>query len=288
MEGRSMDLICDERPSDSPFVETIWRSHSEHDITFISMAEIHCGVVVMKHEGKAILTVRGPETGPTHAFCPADAEFFGIQFRAGAFMPNLPARIVMDRHDVNLPEASRKSFWLNGSAWQFPDYENADTFVGRLVRDGLLVYDPVIGAALNGQPAGMSLRTVQRRFLQATGLTHDLMYQIERARHATTLLKQGLPILDTVDQAGYFDQSHLTRSLKHFIGLTPAQIMDQNRSERLSFLYKTTSLSRVTILSTIDENNEKNPIRVPVAEWSRGSARKPMSSRQTPMVVSFD
>jgi len=35
---------------------------------------------------------------------------------------------------------------------------------------------------------------------------------------------------------------HLTRALKHFIGLTPAQIMDRSRSLQLSFLYKTAPL----------------------------------------------
>jgi methylphosphotriester-DNA--protein-cysteine methyltransferase len=39
-----------------------------------------------------------------------------------------------------------------------------------------------------------------------------------------TLLRQGASILDTVYQAGYFDQPHLTRALKRFTGQTPAQI----------------------------------------------------------------
>jgi methylphosphotriester-DNA--protein-cysteine methyltransferase len=39
------------------------------------------------------------------------------------------------------------------------------------------------------------------------------------------LLQQGVSILDTVDQAGYFDQPHLTRALKHLMGQTPAQII---------------------------------------------------------------
>jgi methylphosphotriester-DNA--protein-cysteine methyltransferase len=69
-------------------------------------------------------------------------------------------------------------------------------------------------------------------------LTQNTLYQISRAQYATTLLKEGVSILETMDQAGYFDQPHLTRSLKHFIGLTPAQIADERRIERLSFLYK--------------------------------------------------
>lgn len=238
-----MDLMCDERPSDSPFVERIWRSWGVHIDPFISMADSHYAMVVTKYRDKAIMTVRGPETMATPATGLADAEFFGIQFRVGTFMPDLPPQMVMDRRDLHLPGANSKSFWLHGSAWQFPDFENADTFVDWLARDGLLVSDPIVAAVLRGQAVEQSLRTVQRRFLQATGLAHNSINRIERARYATSLLKGGLPILDTVYAAGYFDQPHLTRSLKHFIGLTPAQVLDQNRSERLSFLYKTSSLS---------------------------------------------
>jgi AraC-like DNA-binding protein len=235
-----MDLMCEERPSDSPFVERVWRSRSDRAGEFISCAEIHCGIVVTKIEGRAILTVRGPEIRATPAYCPADAEFFGIQFKPGAFMPDLPAKLVMDRQDVNLPEANSKSFWLKGAAWQFPDYDNVEAFVERLAHDELLVYDPVVGAILRRQPVDMSLRTVQRRFLAATGLTHNTLFTIERARYATTLLKQGVSILDVVEQAGYADQPHLTRALKHFMGQTPAQIISKSRLEKLSFLFKTT------------------------------------------------
>lgn len=233
-----MDLICEERLSDAPYVERIWRNQGELAGPFISIAEIECGLAVTKYRGRTTITLRGPASRATPAFCPPDAEFIGIQFKAGVFLSKLPAKMIMDRQDLNLPEANSKSFWLHGCAWQYPDYENADTFVSRLVGDGLLVHDPIVGAALQGQPLEMSRRTVQRRFLQTTGLTHTTIYQIKRAQYATTLLKQGVSILDTVYQAGYFDQPHLTRSLKHFIGLTPAQIIDQSRPERLSFLYK--------------------------------------------------
>ena len=40
------------------------------------------------------------------------------------------------------------------------------------------------------------------------------------------------------DDAGYFDQPHLTRSLKRLIGQTPAELLRVG-SEELSFLYKT-------------------------------------------------
>ena len=128
--------------------------------------------------------------------------------------------------------------WLDGSAWQVPDCENADTFVVRLVRAGLLAIDPAVRAALNGELADASLRTIQRRFLRATGVTRSAARQIERARYAALLLMRGDAIADVAHAAGYFDQPHLTRSLKRLIGQTPAELL-RDGSQQLSFLYKT-------------------------------------------------
>ncbi|MDB5300801.1 MAG: AraC family transcriptional regulator [Phycisphaerales bacterium] len=234
-----MFIIFEDRPSDSPFVERIWRSHSERAGTFHSIAACHWEMVVTRHEGKTSLTVRGPETKATTADCPAYGEWFAIRFKLGAFMPLLRPGDLRDRKNVTLPDASGRSFWLNGSAWEYPDFENAETFVKRLVHAGLIAVDHSVLDVLHSQPQEQSLRTAQRHFLQATGMTHGAIHQIERARYATTLLKQGVSILDAVHEAGYYDQSHLTRSLKRLIGQTPAQIL--RAENQLSFLYNTTS-----------------------------------------------
>jgi AraC-like DNA-binding protein len=236
-----MLFTFEERPSDSPVVERIWRARSEHAGSFISLAMSHWEMVVTRQYGVTMLTVRGPETKATPLDCSGDGEWLGIRFKLGTVMPHLPASNLVDR-GVNLPDAGSRSFWLHGSAWQFPDFENADTFVDWLVRDGLVVREPVVHAALQGQLKDLSLRTAQRHFLRTTGLTHSAVRQIERARYATTLLQQGVSILDVVYEAGYFDQPHLTRSLKYYIGQTPAQILDRSRTQQLSFLYKTEPL----------------------------------------------
>src|SRR5262249_12951233 len=132
---------------------------------------------------------------------------------------------------------------LNGSAWEYPSFENAEIFVKRLVRDGLVALDPSVHAALQGQRQELSRRSAQRHFLRTTGITHSTVRQIERARYAQILLKEGVSILDTVHQAGYYDQAHLTRSLSYLIGQTPAQIM--RAEQQLSFLYKTESWCEV-------------------------------------------
>jgi AraC-like DNA-binding protein len=148
-------------------------------------------------------------------------------------MPHLPVKKLLDGETL-MPEASSKSFWLKSSAWQFPDFENADTFVDRLVRDEVLVFDPVINAMLQEQPHDLSSRSVRHHFLRATGMSRMQIYQVERAQRAADLLRQGISILDTVEEAGYFDQPHLTRSLKQWIGHTPAQIIRMSISDSQS------------------------------------------------------
>jgi AraC-like DNA-binding protein len=175
-----------------------------------------------------------------------DGEWLGIRFRLGTVMPHLPAGMLVDGA-VTLPDAGSQSFWLQGSVWPFPDFEHADAFVARLVSHDLLVRDPVVDAALQGQLNGVSVRSAQRRFLQATGLTQSTVRQIEHARLAMALLHQGASILDAVHLAGYYDQPHLTRSLKRFLGQTPAQIVGPDRLDYLSFLCKTLPNCRAMI-----------------------------------------
>jgi methylphosphotriester-DNA--protein-cysteine methyltransferase len=102
---------------------------------------------------------------------------------------------------------------------------------------------PIIDTALQGHLKDRSLSTIQRRFLQATGLTQSAVRQIERARYTTHPLQQGTSIQDTVFEAGYFDQPYLIRLLKHLIGQTPAQIREKSRPEQMPFLYKTTAFA---------------------------------------------
>lgn len=214
----------DARSADSSFVEMVWRTHSERAGTFTSVAASNWEMVITTFNGKATVTARGPETKASEADFSADAEFFGIIFKLGTFMPHLPVRTLLDRQDATLPEASSNSFWLRGSAWELPTFENADVFVDRLIRRGILVRDPVVEAAIRGHTPDMSIRSLQYRFLRTTGLTHKTIQQIERARSAASLLERGAPISDAAFELGYFDQAHMTNSLKRFIGRTPAQI----------------------------------------------------------------
>jgi AraC-like DNA-binding protein len=221
---RATELFTFElRSSRSPMIEQTWQTRSEPEQSFISVAVSHWEMVVTRQRGTARLTVRGPETKATTAPIPPDAEFFGIQFSLGTFMPGLPPGQLVD-NGLTLPQPTGTSFWLDGAGWELPGPDNADVFVDRLVRAGLLVHDPVVSAALQGDVGGLSRRSVERRVSRATGLTLGTIGQIKRAERAVELLSRGASPLDAANQAGYADQSHLTRSLSRFAGRTPAQV----------------------------------------------------------------
>jgi len=219
-----MDFVFQVRPSDAPLVERVWRTHSERAGSFISTAASQWEMVLMSYQGQTQFVLRGPATKARVVDFPAEAEFFGIVFELGTFIPHLPTVDRLNGNDVTLPASTGKKFWLNSSAWQFPDYDNADTFVTRLVRERVLVRDPVVAAVLQDQPHAVSVRSLQYRFLRSTGLSRKVIQQIERARRASELIGQGTPILDAVNETGYFDQAHLTNALKRFVGQTPVQI----------------------------------------------------------------
>jgi hypothetical protein len=139
---------------------------------------------------------------------PEDATFFGITFALGALLPHLPASRLVGG-SVATPAATRRSFWLDGSAWRLPDDGNAEEFVRRMVREGALVRDPIVAEVLRGASPDVSERTVQRRFVAATGLTRTAARQINRARRAAVLIREGVPVHEVIHRLGYFDQPHL-------------------------------------------------------------------------------
>ena len=218
-----MDYFSEGRLSDSPYIEMIWQGRVQNNYAPVCPADTRWNLLITRQNGKVRVCVEGATTQAVFKYQPEGGDFFVIKFKLGTFMPYLLPRHLLNGDSI-LPQAAHKSFWLNGFAWEFPDYDNAEVFVERLVHNDLLIRDPVVKAVLQNEPQDMSFRTVRRRFLHTTGLTYNAIQQIELAQRANVLLEQGISILDTVDQAGYADQPHLTRSMKRFIGFTPSQI----------------------------------------------------------------
>jgi AraC-like DNA-binding protein len=230
--------ICETRLSDSPYVELIWHAHSDSNQHYITIARKHWGMLIMHYQGRTSLALWGPMSKAGFIPYLDGVECICIHFKPGTFTSVFSTVRLVDKK-LEMPKATDKSFWFNSSAWKFPSYENADTFVDWLVRDGAVMFDPTVEDVLKGRETDISSRSIQRRFLHAAGLTYNKMRQIERAEYAVSLLESGISIIDTVAQAGYFDQPHMTRWLKRLMGRTPSQISRQAESSIPSFFYKT-------------------------------------------------
>ena len=224
-----MTIVFEERASDSPYIDTIMHGHTLSDGSTIRPAEIHWHMVVTKYCGNTQVIVTGPLTTSGLAQWGEGAEVLWIRLKLGTYLPHLPNRSLLDK-ETPLPGASSNSFWLKGSAWQFPNYENVDTFINKLVHEDVLAYDPLVQATLHDERLeDVASRTLRHRFLHTAGLTQTHIRQYERAQQAAALLREGVAILDTVDMMGYFDQPHLTRSLRRFVGKTPAQLLQASK-----------------------------------------------------------
>ena len=230
-------LTFEERLSDQPLIERVWRCWSGAGGRFASVATTNLEIVVARLPGESVVTIRGPETRASVADCPPRGAWTAIRFRPGVHIPALPTWLLADRKDVHLPVGADGRFLFLGRRWETPSFDNAEVFVARLVRAGALAFDDAVAATLADASRPLTARSVQRRFLRATGMTYSHLRQVHRARAAALRLSGGAPIMDVVFDSGYYDQAHLTRSLRRFIGVTPAIV--SRAEQQLSFLYKT-------------------------------------------------
>ena len=175
--------------------------------------------------GTTTVHLRGPETKATTLSCPPDTEYFGAELRVGAYLRPFPPARLANLQDAMLPTLPDGRILLDNGAWEMPTPQNLDVFIEHLERAGLLVFDPLVDELRHGGTVGnVPERTAQSRFVRAVGLSARKLQVIERARYAARLLRAGASIADVVRDAGYYDQPHLTRSLRQLIGHTPAVV----------------------------------------------------------------
>ena len=188
-----------------------------------SVAGVRWGLVFWEQGGRTYAGVTGPETRTSTAPVPQGATFTGIEFAVGTSLRAVPAAALVDG-GIELPDTTRRAFRLDGSRREIPGADDAEALVDRLVRAGTVVRDPLVGEVLRGHRPATSERTVERRFRAATGLTRGAVRQIERARTAAELLATGDPAAEVVAKLDYFDEPHLARALRSYVGRTAGQL----------------------------------------------------------------
>ena len=89
------------RESDSPYIEAVWRGRAGSDYAPICPASGHWHLLFLKQNGRVNVSVEGPLTEATPVTQAEGTEWFGVTFQLGS------------------------------SSFQFPDYDNVETFVER-------------------------------------------------------------------------------------------------------------------------------------------------------------
>ncbi|MEW2077888.1 helix-turn-helix domain-containing protein [Streptomyces sp. NPDC017966] len=220
-----MGLRFETRRSDSPWVDTVWTCTSEQVTAMTSVAGVRLGLVFWRQDGRAYAGITGPETRTGTAPVPEGAAFTGVEFAVGTSLRAVATPALVDG-GIGLPDTTCRTFRLDGSRFETPGPDDAEALVGRLVRAGIVVRDPLVAEVLRGHRPALSGRTVERRFRAATGLTRGAVRQIERARAAARLLSAGDRAADVVAELDYFDEPHLARALRCYVGRTAGQLRE--------------------------------------------------------------
>ncbi|WP_062439942.1 helix-turn-helix domain-containing protein [Herbidospora daliensis] len=220
-----MTLRFETRASDSAWVDSVWTCTSERVTEMTSVATACWGLVFHEREGVAYASVTGPESTTGTAPVPEGAAFVGIEFAVGTSLRAVPTAELVGG-GLELPDTTHRTFRLDGLRWETPGPDDAEALVERLVRAGAVVRDPLVAEVRRGALPDVSGRTVERRFRAATGFTQGAVRQIERVRTASMLLAAGTPVADVVAEFDYFDEPHLARALRRYVGRTAGQLRE--------------------------------------------------------------
>src|SRR5713226_7281397 len=107
MRSSRMTIVYEERPSDSPYVETIIQDRTVSAGSTIRPAASRWHMVFVKLNDRVLPFVVGPLTAAGVVSWTEGADMLWIRFKLGTFMPHLPARNFLDIETI-LPEAASK------------------------------------------------------------------------------------------------------------------------------------------------------------------------------------
>lgn len=207
-----------------PFINCIWHAVVERDGAYTDPANEYWCLGFIRHgDGSLSVELYGPSLYPRVLEGHAGEEYWGIEFKVYTTLSAISKGEILNAH-VSLRIAGN-SFLIGDQSYPIPAYSELEKFAQQLYEDGIIIADRHIDLALQGNSAGFSERSRQRRFKNVTGLTKKQIEQLQRARHAFYLLQAGSDLSQAAVAAGYADQPHMTRSLKLLRGETPAQII---------------------------------------------------------------
>lgn len=150
-----------------------------------------------------------------------DACLYVVQLLAGRDTARELARLL-----VTEVQRGPQSFYAPPQGWR----QHADTEVRKLEAHIADHHDQSLTLDDLARQIHVSVRTLQRRFLAATGMTPIQYQQAVRIERGKDLLASGkLPVQDIAAQVGYQDRVAFGRLFKKFTGMTPAAYRQRQR-----------------------------------------------------------
>lgn len=217
------NLIWRERQSESDFIASVWKCRTSEATSRTVLADPSISLSLVKENGSTKVVLTGPETKPRTKFLAPGYSCTTIRLEPGVLLRGFPVQNFVNRSLI-LPVESGSHFWLGGARLQFPDFNDAELFVGHLYRQGYLSHE--IGSGQHSQTTPhLSPRSYSRMLKRTTGLSPYQLYQLQRLQRAFKLIKQGVSATTVAFDLGFVDQSHLTRVSKQFFGHTPKQLL---------------------------------------------------------------
>lgn len=221
-----MSQIHRSRPSSHPFIDTVWASQNLTDGIYLATPDGSWDLILgIQADGSRSMIIAGQATKPAYIPYTAGTSSVVISFAAGVYMPQIPAKSLLDTVKV-LPVIDSGHFELCGHPFTFPTFDTAEDLVNEMSKLGILAHNDLVDSMLNGAPKAVSLRAAQRHFLHTTGTTQKQLQQIQRAKSAVRQLQKGKKPIEVAADTGFTDQPHLANSLKKIMHSKPSHVDD--------------------------------------------------------------
>jgi AraC-like DNA-binding protein len=223
-EGR---VIEEARVADSPLVASIRRVQYLAATRETVLPDGSWDLIFIRQAGGQMIAVQtGQIAAPLPVHHRAGDELLVVAFKPEVYMPQLPGYKTFQQ-GVTRPVERGRGVWIDSDRLEVPSFDNVEQLVAAMARRGLLERDLVVARALQGASQRLDERSIQRHFATVTGLSLKGFQQIARAREAACLLRAGLSASHVAAELAFSDQSHMTHSLKRFLGQTPSQLARQ-------------------------------------------------------------
>ena len=224
--------MYEQRLLNSDLIRAVWYARVEAPLSFGIRATEYWGFGFARFtDGRLKAEVFGPSAVAQQLITDAaGTEYWGVELHthvACASINKSQLRGVFRELPVRDEE-----FQL-GERW-FPVYPYAqlEVLIDVMRTRNVLVPRAAVAAALSGRRDGFSERTWQRHVKQTTGLATERIAQLQRARRAYRLLTAGGELVDVALEAGYADQSHMTRAFRSLLGETPGVVRARVKRRR--------------------------------------------------------